>query len=246
MTVASANPFPYMQYVEQGSTPSSPAAGSQRLFVRTSDHILCMVNSSGAVTALSGSLTNPMTTTGDIIVGGASGVPARLAIGAANTVLLGGTTPAYGGFSGCAAYNSAAQNVTNGSQDVITLDSELWDTDTYHSTASNTGRLVVPTTAKYRVIARAFWNTGGTNNTGCYLTLFKNGEGATTVYGGQAIGANLNSDGGQIGLELTVALTAADYLEMKFYNTTGGTRAVGHATNNSQRSYFEIQRILGT
>ena len=38
---------------------------------------------------------NPMTALGDIIYGGASGVPTRLAIGSANTVLHGGSTPAY-------------------------------------------------------------------------------------------------------------------------------------------------------
>lgn len=53
------------------------------------------VQSGGAFTALAGKMTNPMTTAGDIIVGGASGVPGRLAIGGANTILHGGSTPAY-------------------------------------------------------------------------------------------------------------------------------------------------------
>lgn len=96
MTKASDNLFPSMLYAEQGSTPSSPSAGNQRLFVRSSDHILCMVNSSGTVTALSGSLTNPMTTAGDIIKGGASGVPARLAIGtAAQGLVSDGSAPVW-------------------------------------------------------------------------------------------------------------------------------------------------------
>jgi hypothetical protein len=44
--------------------------------------------SAGALTiAASGGLTNPMTTAGDTIVGGSSGVPARLAIGSTNQVL---------------------------------------------------------------------------------------------------------------------------------------------------------------
>lgn len=85
MTKASDNPFPAMTYVE-GTTPSSPSAGRQKLFVRSSDHVLCMVDSSGTVVALSGSLTNPMTTAGDIVVGGSAGVPTRLAIGAAGKV----------------------------------------------------------------------------------------------------------------------------------------------------------------
>jgi hypothetical protein len=40
-------------------------------------------------------LTNPMTSVGDIIVGGTAGAATRLAIGASGTVLKGGTTPAW-------------------------------------------------------------------------------------------------------------------------------------------------------
>lgn len=44
-----------------------------------------------------GVLSNPMTSVGDIIVGGTSGTPTRLGIGGSNTLLHGGTTPAYSG-----------------------------------------------------------------------------------------------------------------------------------------------------
>lgn len=40
-------------------------------------------------------LVNPMTTTGDLIVGGSGGSATRLAVGATGTVLHGGSTPAY-------------------------------------------------------------------------------------------------------------------------------------------------------
>lgn len=49
----------------------------------------------GFYPALTSALTNPMTTSGDIIYGGASGVPTRLATGAASTVLIAGTPPTY-------------------------------------------------------------------------------------------------------------------------------------------------------
>jgi len=52
MGKASDNPYPSVLVVEQGSTPASPAATRQRLFVRSSDHALCMVDSSGNVTVL--------------------------------------------------------------------------------------------------------------------------------------------------------------------------------------------------
>lgn len=51
MPKGSDNPFPSALFVE-GTTPSSPSSGDQRLFVRSSDHVLCLVNSSGTVTAV--------------------------------------------------------------------------------------------------------------------------------------------------------------------------------------------------
>ncbi len=86
MTKASDNDFPSVLFTE-GTTPSSPAASHQRLFVRSSDHVLCTVNSSGTVVAVGSGLSDPMTTRGDIIIRNASNVTARLGRGSASTVL---------------------------------------------------------------------------------------------------------------------------------------------------------------
>lgn len=59
MAKASDNAYPSVLLVE-GSTPASPAAGRQRLFVRSSDHALAMVDSSG--TAAPVSLVDPAPT----------------------------------------------------------------------------------------------------------------------------------------------------------------------------------------
>ena len=45
--------------------------------------------------AAGGGMTNPMTTTGDMIYSSSGTTPARLAVGAAGTVLVGGTTPTW-------------------------------------------------------------------------------------------------------------------------------------------------------
>lgn len=50
MTKGSDNDFPSILLTEQGSAPTSPAASHQRLYIRTSDHTLVTVNSSGTVT----------------------------------------------------------------------------------------------------------------------------------------------------------------------------------------------------
>lgn len=75
--------------VEQGSTPSNPAAGKQKLYVRTSDHVLCLVDSSGTVTPMGApALTNPMSAVDDMIVGTTGGAPARLTAAGAPSKFL--------------------------------------------------------------------------------------------------------------------------------------------------------------
>ena len=86
MTKASDNEFPSL-LVKEGTAPSSPAAGDQRLFIDSSDHLLKYKNSSGTVSSVGGGLTDPMTTRGDIIVRNSSNTTARLAIGAAGKIL---------------------------------------------------------------------------------------------------------------------------------------------------------------
>lgn len=121
MTKASDNIFPSMLYLE-GTTPSSPSAGQQRLFVRSSDHVLCMVNSSGTVTPLSGSLTNPMTTAGDIIVADTGGTPIRLAKGSDSTVLtMSASThlPVWQAASGGLGFSQLGYTTAGGSQETM-------------------------------------------------------------------------------------------------------------------------------
>jgi hypothetical protein len=67
--------------IPHGAAPTSPTNGD--LWTTTAG-LYARINGAtvGPYATAAGSLTNPMTTTGDIIVGGASGTPTRLAIGA--------------------------------------------------------------------------------------------------------------------------------------------------------------------
>ncbi len=49
MTKFEDNLSPYLTAVEQAGAPANPSAGNQKLFIRTSDHLLCRVNSAGTV-----------------------------------------------------------------------------------------------------------------------------------------------------------------------------------------------------
>jgi len=52
MTTVADDNTTYKVLVEQGSTPASPAAGKQKIFIDSADHLLKRVNSAGTVTII--------------------------------------------------------------------------------------------------------------------------------------------------------------------------------------------------
>jgi hypothetical protein len=49
-----------------------------------------------------------------------------------------------GALSGCRVYNSANQSIPNDADTALTFDSERFDTNAFHSTATNTSRITIP------------------------------------------------------------------------------------------------------
>ncbi len=126
---------------------ATPAAGHQKLFIDT-DHVLKRKNSAGTVAAVEG-LSNPMTTAGDLILGGVSGAAGRLAIGTNTYVLTSnGTTAAWAAASGGSlndyicitdqkTANTNAGTFTSGAWRTRDLNTEQSDTGGHASVASN-------------------------------------------------------------------------------------------------------------
>ena len=119
------------------------------------------------------------TTTGDIIYASAANTPARLGIGTSGQVLAvnGSGVPAWAApgstFAGCSVYKSAAQSTTSSTPTAVTYDTELYDTDGYHSTVSNTERFTVPAgkAGYYLFTGSIQWTTGLTGYRDIYLML---------------------------------------------------------------------------
>lgn len=89
MTKASDNPFPSLLIVE-GTEPSAPAAGRQRLYIDSTTHKLKRTDSSGTDVTIESTETLPATiidAKGDLIVGSAADTAARLAVGTDGHVL---------------------------------------------------------------------------------------------------------------------------------------------------------------
>ncbi len=125
------------------------------------------------------------------------------------------------------AYNSAVQSVGDSSLTVLTLDSEDVDVGAMHSTSVNTSRLTVPAGAGGFYVAFG-QSSFAPNATGVRaLELFKNG--ATALAYTQQISAGAGTLAAFNVLWAGV-LAAADYVELRAFQSSGGALNVGNGT----------------
>jgi hypothetical protein len=161
---------------------------------------------------------------GDLIAASAADTPARLAVGNNGETLIADSTAATGlkwakssNFVGCSVYNSVGQTIANNTATALTFDSEFFDTDTFHSTATNTSRITIPAGlgGKYQINFGYRWAgnaTGSTRIARLYLN-----------------GANANKD-----LTDNVATNAEIIQNRSFiYNFTAGDYFEVFVTQNS-------------
>jgi hypothetical protein len=116
-----------------------------------------------------------------------------------------------------AVYNSASVLVSNSAFLVMLANTELWDTDSMHSTVSNTARLTATTAGRYQLnVTMRF----GVNATGARVVAYRVNGGADVQL------AATSNAGGSIDTVLSgsdmVVLAAADYIETSSWQTSGG------------------------
>jgi hypothetical protein len=201
----------------------------------------------GAIT-----ITNDMATTitasGDIVVGTGSGTYDNLPIGTTNQVLTADTTvspykvkwatPSSGTptFVGCSLTKSANQTISTATTTAITFDTELFDTDGFHSTATNTSRITIPTGKAGKYLLTGTVNHFS-NGTGFRQGGFRKNGSAEAFYN---INANTgDSTSGSISEILDLAV--ADYVEMVGYQNSGGNLAI--LGGSSYFTNFQVQYL---
>jgi len=183
---------------------------------------------------------------GDLITATAADTPARLAVGANDTILTADSTTATGlkwaapstgaSFSGASIYNTSTQSVSTNTTTNITFNSEYFDTDNYHSTVSNTGRLTIPAgkTGKYLLNAFCiFENPGGTTRRN--LRLYKNGS----ITNDLSFTAGSAADQ-TIQMTTIVSANASDYFEIYVFQNSGSTLNVLGTSGNVGSNEFSI------
>lgn len=122
----------------------------------------------------------------------------------------------------CSVYNSAVITPVTATWTLHTWDTELYDNDTMHSTVSNTSRLVATTVGLYDTKVQIAFAANATGIRAIQVRKNSAGNSASgTRVGWSYISAN--GAGGQqsITFDKDVPMTAADYLEVFIYQSSG-------------------------
>ena len=204
---------------------------------------ISIASGTGPIPVITNSSTDLITTAGDILYGTAADTVARLGIGTAGQVLKvnsGATAPEWGAasstptFVGASVYATTDQTINNATNTALTWSDELFDTDGFHSTSTNTSRMTIPAgkAGKYLVAGTSTWTPDRSGR--CQQIIYKNGSIFAYVIAGpmsQSPGQNYT---------LIIDLAVADYVEVFARHDTGTAADV---TKSSQISRFQIQYL---
>lgn len=177
----------------------------------------------------------PLTTKGDLFT--FSTIPTRLGIGGTNGHVLQVDSTAATGMKwaavpastavGCSLSNTGNYTIATGAITALTFDSELFDTDAYHSTSSNTSRITIPSgkAGKYIISVVTYFDPNATGARAAYIR--KNGANINFVQGGYTASGTLAAG---LTISLTADLAVGDYIEAAVFQNSGGNLTV-YGTN---------------
>ena len=181
------------------------------------------------------------TTTGDIIYASGANTPARLGIGSSGQVLtVSGGVPSWAapstGHIGCRLKGSNNIAIASSTYTILTWNQETYDTNSFHDNVTNNSRITIPSglSGYYYIYANLNWN-GGTSG---YRRqqFYKNGS--TSIFEtdfafSQDIWWNVNPS-------TVLYLTAGDYLELRVYQTTAGSRTIHMGETVGDLTHFGL------
>lgn len=131
-------------------------------------------------------------------------------------------------FSGACATKNTTQSIPNGAATTVVFETEDYDTDSYHSTSSNTSRLVVPVTGYYHItgyIELASWASGSAGSR-LIVTLRINNVDFLDLWDSNF----WNTAEPALSVSQDKFLTAGDYIELVVYQGSGSSRNITSAT----------------
>lgn len=136
------------------------------------------------------------------------------------------------------AYSSTSQSISSSTTStVLTLDTEIVDSDGGHSTVTNTSRYVCQTAGLYYVSGSVCFNATNANGSRT-LNIFVNGAGQTGA-GIQAAPSPAN--GASVFSSTLAQLNVGDYVELACWQNSGST--ISTATTTAIATTMNLFRI---
>ncbi|MDA1128317.1 MAG: hypothetical protein O2913_06435 [Chloroflexi bacterium] len=136
------------------------------------------------------------------------------------------------------AYHSASQSIANNTTTALAFNSEDFDTDTIHDTATNNSRLTCKTAGKYYIHGQVAWaaSTAGIR----LMELYLNG---TTLIARVTMGTSTGEDSPRQQISTLYDLAVNDYVELRVYQSSGAALNVELLTGVSP--HFMMAKVLG-
>jgi hypothetical protein len=129
-------------------------------------------------------------------------------------------TPITGSPPACRLTNSAVQSIATGTWTVLTFDTEAFDTNSMHSTVSNTSRITINAAGLYIVTCGINYPFNATGARA--LGVRKNGSGASAPTDGATImQATAATDGNYVNYSVLAKLALNDYVEAVTFQRSG-------------------------
>lgn len=133
-------------------------------------------------------------------------------------------------FSGALAYHNTTQSVGS-SATALSLNSEDFDTDSYHDNSTNNSRMTAPATGYYLVTGHAQFASSGVHLLGLWIN------------GSAVRGSAVSISGTSVKLQTSqiVYLTSGQYVELWGYNES--TQNIGDGTYAENQTSLTIVRL---
>lgn len=116
----------------------------------------------------------------------------------------------------CRVYHNASQSISANTETTVAFNSERFDTDSMHDTATNNSRITFNTAGLYVVTANIGW-AAGTGSWTTYTNIRM--DGATTIASQQNWTAT--GLGTAVNLTATYKFTAGQYVEVRVWQNSG-------------------------
>lgn len=163
---------------------------------------------------------------GDLLAGTGADAFAKLTVGTNGLTLVADSAASTGlkwgtpTFVGAYAYMSANQTLSNNTNTILTFGAEDFDTNSFHSTSSNTSRMTIPTgyAGKYLICANVTFNTNGTGQRA--MNIKKNGN---VIAYSVLVQATATTYGTALNISKIENCAVGDYIEIEAYQNSGGS-----------------------